>query len=191
MGHHADAVAAERVTAQARPREPGGELGGARACALGELEEDDVGLHRRRVEDDTRDPGEAEREVVGAAIVLGQQRQDLVERDQKVVLPAVAAPPMTWKNAEALCAHVLKNEQEVTASINELYAVAEKAKVAAHAPRPDRINNNPSTAKQPRPMIIRTPRRSASQPRAATTYLSNCGRTSVCLPIIWRQRCLA
>ncbi len=52
----------------------------------------------------------------------------LVERDQKVKLPAVSAPPMEWKNAEALCAHVLQNEQEVTASINELYAMAEKAK---------------------------------------------------------------
>jgi ferritin len=35
----------------------------------------------------------------------------LVERDQKVVLPGVAAPPMSWKSAEALCAHVLKNER--------------------------------------------------------------------------------
>lgn len=52
----------------------------------------------------------------------------LVERDQKVVLPAIAAPPLSWKSAEALCEHVLKNEQEVTASINELYALAEKAK---------------------------------------------------------------
>ena len=52
----------------------------------------------------------------------------LVERDQKVVLPAIAAPPMSWKSAEALCEHVLKNEQDVTASINDLYAMAEKAK---------------------------------------------------------------
>ncbi|HYE85479.1 MAG TPA: ferritin [Vicinamibacterales bacterium] len=52
----------------------------------------------------------------------------LVERDQKVVLPSIAAPPTSWKSAEALCAHVLKNEQDVTASINELYAMAEKAK---------------------------------------------------------------
>lgn len=52
----------------------------------------------------------------------------MVDRDQKVGLPAVAAPPATWKSAEALCAHVLKNEQEVTASINSLYAMAEKGK---------------------------------------------------------------
>ena len=51
----------------------------------------------------------------------------LVERDQEVTLPAVAAPPRTWKSVEALCAHVLRTEQEVTASINDLYAVAEKA----------------------------------------------------------------
>jgi ferritin len=52
----------------------------------------------------------------------------LVERDQKVTLPAVAAPPTDWKTAEALCTHVLKNEKDVTASINNLYAMAEKAK---------------------------------------------------------------
>jgi ferritin len=52
----------------------------------------------------------------------------LVERDQKVILPAIDAPPTGWKAAEALCTHVLKNEQEVTASINNLYALAEKAK---------------------------------------------------------------
>jgi ferritin len=52
----------------------------------------------------------------------------LLERDQQPVLPAIPAPPKTWKSIEALCAHVLRNEQEVTASINELYATAEKAK---------------------------------------------------------------
>jgi ferritin len=52
----------------------------------------------------------------------------LIERDQKVILPAIDAPPTGWKAAEALCTHVLKNEQEVTASINNLYAMAEKAK---------------------------------------------------------------
>lgn len=52
----------------------------------------------------------------------------VVERDQKVVLPAVAQPPMTWKSVEALCTHVLQNEQAVTASINDLYALAESAK---------------------------------------------------------------
>ncbi len=52
----------------------------------------------------------------------------LVERDQKVALPAVAQPPMTWKSVEALCTHVLQNEQAVTASINDLYGSAESAK---------------------------------------------------------------
>ncbi len=52
----------------------------------------------------------------------------LVERDQKVGLPAVPAPPSSWKSPEALCAHVLRNEQDVTASINTLDAMAEKAK---------------------------------------------------------------
>ncbi|MDP1568763.1 MAG: ferritin [Vicinamibacterales bacterium] len=52
----------------------------------------------------------------------------LVERDQPVVLPGVAAPPATWDSAEALCAHVLENEREVTASINNLCALADQAK---------------------------------------------------------------
>jgi len=52
----------------------------------------------------------------------------LIERDQKVILPGIDAPPTGWKGAEALCSHVLKNEQDVTASINDLYALAEKAK---------------------------------------------------------------
>jgi ferritin len=52
----------------------------------------------------------------------------LVERDQKVVLPAIAAPPTGWSSAQELCEHVLRNEQEVTASINRLYAEAERTK---------------------------------------------------------------
>jgi ferritin len=52
----------------------------------------------------------------------------LLERDEEPILPAIAAPPKSWKSLEALCLHVLKNEQDVTASINELYALAEKAK---------------------------------------------------------------
>lgn len=52
----------------------------------------------------------------------------LVERDQKVSLPAIDAPQASWASAEAVCEHVLKNEQEVTASINTLYAAAEKTK---------------------------------------------------------------
>lgn len=80
----------------------------------------------------------AEHDLPGFAKWMRQQSSDelthaqriidhLVERDQKVVLPAVDAPPIGWKSAEALCDHVLKNEQEVTASINVLYAMAEKA----------------------------------------------------------------
>ena len=40
----------------------------------------------------------------------------------------MSAPPSGWASALELCEHVLKNEQDVTASINDLYAVAEKAK---------------------------------------------------------------
>ena len=62
--------------------------------------------------------------------VLHAQRiiDHLVERDQQVVLPEIAAPPTSWRSALELCEHVLKNEQEVTASINNLYAEAEKSK---------------------------------------------------------------
>ena len=52
----------------------------------------------------------------------------IVERDEQVILPGVAQPPMQWDSAEALCTHVLQNEQAVTASINELYVTAEAAK---------------------------------------------------------------
>ena len=52
----------------------------------------------------------------------------LVERDQEVLLPAVAAPPMSWTSAETLCTHVLENERAVTASINGLYALAETSR---------------------------------------------------------------
>lgn len=81
----------------------------------------------------------AEHDLPGFASWMRKQSSDellhaqriidhLVERDEKAVLPAIAAPPMTWKSAEALCAHVLKNEQDVTASINDLCAVAEQTK---------------------------------------------------------------
>src|SRR5688500_5577734 len=50
----------------------------------------------------------------------------LVERDQNVTLPAVAAPPTAWASALELCDHILKNEQDVTSSINNLYALAER-----------------------------------------------------------------
>jgi ferritin len=81
----------------------------------------------------------AEHDLPGFSKWMRQQSSDellhaqriidhLVERDQRVVLPAIAAPPGSWKSAEALCAHVLKNEQDVTSSINDLYAMAEKAK---------------------------------------------------------------
>lgn len=81
----------------------------------------------------------AEHDLPGFARWVRQQSADelthaqriidhLVERDQKVMLPAVPAPPTGWKTAEALCEHILNNEREVTESINNLYAQAEKAK---------------------------------------------------------------
>jgi ferritin len=81
----------------------------------------------------------AEHDLPGFAKWMRQQSSDellhaqriidhLVERDQKVVLPAIAAPPANWASALELCEHVLRNEQEVTASINDVYADAEKTK---------------------------------------------------------------
>jgi ferritin len=81
----------------------------------------------------------AEHDLPGFSRWMRQQSSDelmhaqriidhLIERDQKVTLPAINAPPTGWKSAEALCTHVLKNEQEVTGSINNLYAMAERAK---------------------------------------------------------------
>jgi ferritin len=81
----------------------------------------------------------AEHDLPGFAKWMRQQSSDelvhaqriidhLVERDQTVVLPRVEAPPTTWTSAEALCQHILKNEQDVTGSINNLYAIAEKTK---------------------------------------------------------------
>ncbi len=81
----------------------------------------------------------AEHDLPGFSTWMRQQSTDelmhaqriidhLIERDQKVTLPAVEAPPTSWKSAEALCTHVLENEKQVTASINQLYAMAEKAK---------------------------------------------------------------
>ncbi len=81
----------------------------------------------------------AEHDLPGFAKWMRQQSSDelvhaqriidhLVERDQPVTLPAVAAPPSGWPSALELCEHVLRNEQEVTSSINELYAQAEKIK---------------------------------------------------------------
>ena len=80
----------------------------------------------------------AEHDLPGFAKWMRQQSSDelihaqriidhLVERDQKVVLPpSTHHPPDSTR--PALCDHVLKNEQEVTESINNLYAVAEKTK---------------------------------------------------------------
>ena len=77
----------------------------------------------------------AEQDLTGFASWMRRQSGDelvhahkivdhLVERDQKATLPAVAQPPSEWPSAEALVSHVLRNELEVTASINNLYELA-------------------------------------------------------------------
>src|SRR5829696_981967 len=76
----------------------------------------------------------AEHDLPGFSKWMRQQSSDelmhaqriidhLIERDQSVILPAIDAPPNKWNSAEALCTHVMKNEQDVTESINNLYAL--------------------------------------------------------------------
>ena len=80
----------------------------------------------------------AEHDLPGFASWMKKQSSDelghaqriinhLIERNQKALVPAIAAPPATWKSAEKLCEHVLTNEREVTSSINALFSLAEKS----------------------------------------------------------------
>lgn len=77
----------------------------------------------------------AEHDLPGFALWMRKQSGDelmhankiidhLVERDQKVTLPAIGQPPADWPSAEALVGHVFRNEQEVTAAINNLCETA-------------------------------------------------------------------
>lgn len=50
----------------------------------------------------------------------------LVDRDLEVTLPAIEKPQMEWGSAREAAESVLASEQEVTASIEKLYILAEK-----------------------------------------------------------------
>jgi len=50
------------------------------------------------------------------------------DRDGRVTLTAVDAPPTQWKSAQDVWAAALAHEQKVTASIHRLYEAAEKEK---------------------------------------------------------------
>ena len=50
----------------------------------------------------------------------------LVDNDQKVVLPSVNAPSGEWDSLENLFSNVYEMEKEVTASINNIYSLADK-----------------------------------------------------------------
>ena len=76
-------------------------------------------------------------DLPGFGTWLRQQSQDelshahriidhLLERDQKVVLPAIAQPESDWENAQVAVDTVLESEQRVTRSIEKLYDLAEK-----------------------------------------------------------------
>jgi ferritin len=51
----------------------------------------------------------------------------LLERDLSVELPKLSKPKMEWTSATAAIEAVMQSEKEVTASINKLYSLAEKA----------------------------------------------------------------
>ena len=58
----------------------------------------------------------------------------LMERDQAPVLPAIPKPPESFSSPGEVLRHFLAGEQKVSASIRELYSVAEK-----HGDQPARI----------------------------------------------------
>ena len=51
----------------------------------------------------------------------------LVDCDEQVELPSVEAPQRSWTSAQTLFDSVYEMEQAVTASINRIYSIAEKA----------------------------------------------------------------
>ncbi len=51
----------------------------------------------------------------------------LVDCDEKVELPSLDAPKRSWSSTGALFDQVYEMEQEVTASINRIYSIAEQA----------------------------------------------------------------
>ena len=54
--------------------------------------------------------------------------QYLVDRDAKVELEPIAKPKHDFKSPQDVFAHSLKQEEQVTAQINDLYEVAEKVR---------------------------------------------------------------
>jgi ferritin len=80
----------------------------------------------------------AERELRGFAQFLKQEATDeqqhaglfadyLIARGQSVVLEPVAAPRQQWSDAEEIFAAVFQMEADVTTSLQQLYALAERA----------------------------------------------------------------
>ncbi|MCS7199855.1 MAG: ferritin [Caldimicrobium sp.] len=50
----------------------------------------------------------------------------IFERDGRVILEEIPAPPYTWDSPEAVFEHAYKHEQEVTDRINKLMSLAKK-----------------------------------------------------------------
>lgn len=77
-------------------------------------------------------------DLPGFAVWMRQQSTDelghakriidhLLGRDLSVELPKLSKPKMEWASASAAVEAVMQSEKEVTASINRLYTLAEKA----------------------------------------------------------------
>ena len=66
-------------------------------------------------------------DLPGFSAWMRQQSTDELGHAQAVKLPAIPEPPTDWLDAVSVAAHVLRNEQEVTASIAALYEAAEGA----------------------------------------------------------------
>ncbi|HJN35113.1 MAG: ferritin [Prochlorococcus sp.] len=78
-----------------------------------------------------------EKDLAGFSVYMQSKSQEerghadrliayLVDSDAEVELPAVLAPKRNWESIKAIFDQVYEMEQGVTASINRLYAVAEK-----------------------------------------------------------------
>jgi ferritin len=50
----------------------------------------------------------------------------LVDCDEEVILPTIQAPPRHWESVQQLFDRVYEMEKEVTASINQLYSLADE-----------------------------------------------------------------
>ncbi len=79
-----------------------------------------------------------EKDLAGFSLYMQKKSQEerthadrligyLVDCDEQVELPSVDAPQRSWTSTQSLFDQVYEMEQAVTASINRIYSIAEKA----------------------------------------------------------------